>query len=114
MDENKVKNLVVLKQLPSNLIEEAFIVLKDNKKVKNIEYSNNKFSSEEAKDPNKFDYIVKEAEIVVQDYISKIESGENKFLNNGKELKAEYKKVRKLNITLGIMLILSLVMVILK
>ena len=31
--------------------------------------------------------------MVVQDYISKIESGENKFLNNGKELKAEYKKV---------------------
>ena len=49
MEENKMKNLIVLKNLPSNIIEEAFIVLKDNKKVKNIEYTN-KFTLENKED----------------------------------------------------------------
>ena len=28
-----MKNMIVLKDLPSNLIEEAFVVLKENKKI---------------------------------------------------------------------------------
>ena len=32
MEESKLKNMVVLKNLPSNLVEEAIIVLKSNKK----------------------------------------------------------------------------------
>lgn len=114
MDENKMKNIVVLKQLPSNIIEEAFVVLKDNIKVKDIKYSNNKFANSTEKSENKNDYIVKEAELVVEDYICKVEEQEEKYLSNGKKLKEQYKKVKSLNLTLGIMLLLSLVMVILK
>lgn len=72
MEENKMKNLIVLKNLPSNIIEEAFIVLKDNKKVKNIEYTN-KFTLENKEDKSTDDYIIKEAEMVVEDYISRTE-----------------------------------------
>jgi len=32
MDIQNMKNMVVLKNLPSNLVEEAFVVLKDNVK----------------------------------------------------------------------------------
>ena len=34
MEESKLKNMVVLKNLPSNLIEEVIVILKSNKKVK--------------------------------------------------------------------------------
>ena len=31
MEENNLKNIVVLKNLPSNIVEEAIVVLKGNK-----------------------------------------------------------------------------------
>ena len=34
MEDSKLKNMVVLKNLPSNIVDEAIIVLKSNKKVK--------------------------------------------------------------------------------
>lgn len=36
MDVSNMKNIIVLKNLPSNLVEEAIVVLKENKKVKDI------------------------------------------------------------------------------
>ena len=32
MEKSQMKNIVILKNLPSNLIEEAFVVLKSRKK----------------------------------------------------------------------------------
>ena len=37
MEESKLKNMVVLKNLPSNLVEEAIIILKSNKNVRRLE-----------------------------------------------------------------------------
>ena len=37
MNQSDLKNMIVLKNLPSNIVEEAIIVLKANKKVKNLE-----------------------------------------------------------------------------
>ena len=37
MEVSNMKNMVVLKNLPSNIVEEAFVVLKANKKIKNLE-----------------------------------------------------------------------------
>ncbi len=34
MNQGGLKNMVVLKNLPSNIVEEAIIVLKTNKKIK--------------------------------------------------------------------------------
>ena len=36
MEENNMKNIVVLKDLPSNLVDEAIVVFKQNVNVKNI------------------------------------------------------------------------------
>ena len=37
MNVSNMKNMVVLKNLPSNIIDEAIVVLKSNTKVKNLE-----------------------------------------------------------------------------
>ena len=37
METSNMKNMVVLKNLPSNLVEEAIIILKSNKKVKKLQ-----------------------------------------------------------------------------
>lgn len=36
MEENNMKNIVVLKDLPSNLVDEAIVIFKQNVNVKNI------------------------------------------------------------------------------
>ena len=83
MESSNMKNMVILKNLPSNLVEEAIIILKSNKKAKKLEKidKNNKIEKTENK-PKEKDYILKEAEMLIQNYISKIENN-----NNQKELK---------------------------
>lgn len=41
METEKFKNMIVLKNLPSNLIEEAFVVIKPNKKIKELKVGKN-------------------------------------------------------------------------
>jgi len=72
MQNGQMKNMVVLKNLPSNIIDEAIIILKANKKVKKVEYSK---KNETKKPPvvQEDGYIVKEAEMVIQNYLAEIE-----------------------------------------
>lgn len=37
METSNMKNMVVLKNLPSNLVEEAIVILKSSKKVRKLE-----------------------------------------------------------------------------
>ena len=37
MDTSSLKNIVVLKDLPSNIVEEAIVVLKENRKIQKLE-----------------------------------------------------------------------------
>ena len=39
MEASNLKNMVVLKNLPSNIVDEAIIVLKTNKKAKKLQGS---------------------------------------------------------------------------
>ena len=45
----KMRNMIRIKDVPSNTIEEAIIILKENKKVKKYECSN-KFKNIDSKD----------------------------------------------------------------
>lgn len=82
METSKFKNMIVLKDLPSNLVEEAIVVLKTNKKVKKLEKIDRNRKSEKAgKKTQEKDYILKEAEMLVSNYISKIENNKNKKEN---------------------------------
>ena len=94
METSKLKNMVVLRNLPSNLVDEAIIVLKSNKKIKKLEkIEKNRGTSLEKTKKDK-EYILKEAEMIVNEYMSKIESKDKKEIFN-KEAKIKYKKLRK-------------------
>lgn len=96
MEESKLKNMVVLKNLPSNLVEEAIVILKSNKKVEKLEKIDKDVMNKTNKtqyDVNKKDFVVKEAELVVTSYISKIEN--NNKANKQKKIE-QNKKVRRL------------------
>lgn len=89
MQESNLKNMIILKNLPSNLVEEAIVILKQNAKVKNlekIEKNSNKGSG--SIQSQKTDYIVKEAKMLVEEYICKIE-------NNQKKEKIKKEKINK-------------------
>lgn len=93
MEKSKLKNIVVLKNLPSNLVEEAFIVLKSNKKIKKFAKVEKKNGVEKTKNDSKEnEYIIKEAEMLVEEYLSKLEK-------NNKPIKiknTDNKKYRRL------------------
>lgn len=94
MEEGKLKNMVVLRNLPSNLIDEAIIVLKSNKKIRKLEKVEKNRRSFIEKDKKDKEYIIKEAEIIVNEYMKKIENKEKKEIFN-KEAKQKYKNLKK-------------------
>ena len=63
MEISQLKNMVVLKNLPSNMVEEAIVVLKENQKIKAKEYTKNKQNEKKEKllVTDSDDYIVNEA-----------------------------------------------------
>lgn len=108
MDISSMKNMIVLKNLPSNIVEEAIVVLKKNKKIKKPElaqskledFKNNKNNKE---DKDSKDYIIKEAEIVISNYISKIENQDMKGKQELKQLERKYKKLKVC--TIGVVIV---------
>ena len=79
MEASNLKNMVVLKNLPSNIVDEAIIILKNSKKIKKLEkVENNKTTNKKEKQTTQKDYILKEAEMLVNSYVSKIENKEDK------------------------------------
>ena len=94
MEASNLKNMVVLKNLPSNIVDEAIIVLKTNKKAKKLQKieKNNQVDKEEKKDK---DYILKEAEMLVNSYISKVEIKDIKKDNVSQKQKNRYEKLKK-------------------
>ena len=135
MKTDVMKNVIILKNLPSNLIDEAIVIVKDKKKIKDINYSEfikdggEKFSSsvnrqtsnrviqgymkeedlKKLEDTKKEDrkYVKKEAEIVVTNYLSKID---NKMPEKRiKRLEKSYKRAKKMSIILGIISVISII-----
>ena len=109
-----MKNIVILRDLPSNMVEEAFIVFKDNVKIhKKEKAEKNKVTGKEEK-PKTKEYIIKEAEMIVQDYIAKIDKKEYELNNSNKKLKEKYKRLKALTIFLAMFSTLSLFAMILR
>ena len=92
MNESNLKNMVVLKNLPSNIVEEAIIILKNTRKIKKLE----KIEKSKIKD-NTIDkevdknYIIKEAEMVISNYILQLEEKKKKYLFNTEKIEKRYK-----------------------
>lgn len=100
---NNMKNIIILKNLPSNIIDEAIVILKQNKKIKKTQMieniaKNNLNNSEKNKPQDNF--ALKEAECVISDYISKIENQDLIGYKKENKLKEKYKKLKILSILL--------------
>lgn len=90
MKETNLKNMIFLKNLPSNIIEEAIVILKDNKKVKKLQKIDiNKAIKEENSKVKNNGYIIKEAEMILNQCFSKVEEKDTK------NVKQEYDKKNK-------------------
>lgn len=116
MDISSMKNMIVLKNLPSNLIDEAIVVLKENKKAKKYQYVESDRKSikhqkgEEKKIVNNTDYIVKEAENVISHYITNLEMKTPKWKNNMQKLEKRYRQSIKLNLVLGFIAVMGILL----
>ncbi len=111
--EDKMKNIVVLKNLPSNIVEEAIVILKGDKKRTECikKHIKNTSSQKEAIPIDKpKDYIVKEAQMVISNYISNIENQKPiKNKKDNKKLEKKYKAMKISTIVMAIGLVLSII-----
>lgn len=105
MNESKMKNMVVLKNLPSNIVEEAYVVLKPNKNFK----KNLQEQQENVDERLSADYVVKEAEMVISNYLSKIEDKKIIRTSEMEKIKRKYKKLKKTSMILAGILILNII-----
>ena len=109
MQTSNLKNMVVLKNLPSNIVDEAIIILKPNKKIKKLEVvdKNRNINTEEAENKTET-YILREAEMLVSSYISKLEKANTKEKRSYVS-KEKYIRLKKYSIVSTIMLIASII-----
>ena len=111
MDIDNMKNMVVLKNLPSNIVDEAIVILKPNVKLKSLDLADNKnvkdskLSNQNNKKQSKTNtkkYIINEAEMVISSYLSKIENEKNKAIKVNKKMETKCKRLKAISIFLGI------------
>ena len=112
METSNLKNMVVLKNLPSNIVDEAIIVLKANKKTKKLQKIENKKILENQENKKDKEYILKEAEMIVNNYISKIENKENDKIIISKDTDGKYKKLKKYAIATTLLCIIKAIVII--
>lgn len=96
MQKNKLNNVIVLKEISSNIVEEAIVVLKPNVSLNQEEINFKKIQ-------NKIDkklLIIEEAEKVIKNYIVQLQS-KTKEKNNQK-LEKKYNKLKKICFVLAV------------
>ena len=111
MNTGDLKNIVVIKDLPSNLIEEAIVVLKENQKIPKLEPASKDKKENSLQTPkikNSKDYIIKEAQMLIADYISKIENKNKKENQSIQKLNKKCKKLKSINQALVVSLAISI------
>lgn len=95
MNQSNLKNMVVLKNLPSNIVEEAIVILKTNKKIKKLEkIEKNKVIEDTSNKTKENDYILKEAEMLVSNYISGLEEKKEAKKIKNQKMNQKYKRIK--------------------
>ena len=118
MDTSNLKNIVVLKDLPSNLVEEAIVVLKENQKMQKVQLIDieekqkqiQSISEEKNTHEKSKDYIIKEAQMLIAEYISKIENRNKKENQSIQKLKKKCKRLKTINSILISCLAVSIIL----
>ena len=103
MSNDNLKNIVVLKNLPSNLVDEAIVIVKSKKTAKKLELIEKSSGTKYKKNNNLENYVIKEAENVVINYIANLEKNKNKK-NTYNNIEIKYKKIRAYSIIISMIL----------
>ena len=110
MNKESMKNMIILRNLPSNLVEEAIVIFKPNVKIKNLNILEKEPKKNEKNDMyNTKNYIINEAQMVISNYLSSIEKQKKKTYNSNRRLESKYKKIKIICTCLVIALILSII-----
>ena len=111
MEDIDLKNMVILKDLPSNIVKEAYVVFKSNKMIKKFQKINKNTEQKQInKDNEDSQYAIKEAEMLVSEYIESVEKSEKEVILNSKI----NKKLKKYSYIVSIIMILQFILLIMK
>ena len=99
MQKSKLNNVIVLKDMPSNIVEEAIVVLKPNVNLKL--YKNTNDLLQKKKQNNKNNAILKEAEYVIDNSVKQLQIKSEKLENFKTEKR--YKILKKVTTILTIL-----------
>ena len=102
MNIESMQNIVVLKDIPSNMVEEAIVILKPNIKLP----QNVKVGAKVGKGSK--EYILREAEEVVSQYISNLEKPKQLEMTNRK-LIAKYNRIRTISVLCAVVGVLGII-----
>ena len=108
METSPMKNIVVLKNLPSNLVEEAIVIIKTNKVAKKLEERGIEVEVYKRNTKKAKEYMIREAESVISSYISKIEDNRNSNKIPKSNIEKKYKKLKIYSIIISTILLLSI------
>lgn len=97
------KNIIRIKEFPSNTIDEAILILKDNKKAKKYECTS-KFKNTNCNKMNNEEMVIKEAEFIISNYIDKNE------LDKSRKKQNKLKRLKISNFILGAALLISIIL----
>lgn len=109
MEDIDLKNMIILKDLPSNIVKEAYVVFKSNKMIKKFQKINKNNETKQI-DNEDNQYAIKEAEMLVLDYIEKVEKSEKEVILNSKI----NKKLKKYAYIASIIIFLQFILLIIK
>ena len=114
MDISQMKNIVVLKDIPSNIVDEAIVILKNNTVIKKREMIENKSINKSDYDKNlNGEFIIQEAENVINDYVRKMERPKESK-NSINKLVVKYKKLQIYSFLLGLVAFIGILVSIIK
>ena len=102
MENNKVKNTIVLRGMASNVVDEAIVILKPNVKIKKTQVVNNIREKNNSKE-----LILKEAEHIVSEYVNRISVKEIEKAKN--ELEKKVKKLKIISMMFFIILVITVI-----
>ena len=111
---SNLKNMIILKSLPSNIIDEAIIILKENVKIKEVEKNKIKEKNSENKSEKNNNekqeenekYIIKEAELIVNNYVENLEKKDE---NKANKKEKNIKKIMYLTLAISIIEMIFLI-----
>ncbi|MDK2934736.1 MAG: hypothetical protein PWP27_2546 [Clostridiales bacterium] len=99
------RQVVIIKDIKSNIIEEAILVLKNNI---DMGRDKKKLITANKYDPTDSDHIIKEAQNIIDNYIKQYTSVYNYYTTSSNSKKTSVHKFKKHNLSVGMILNIAL------